>query len=108
MDLATRRGTRATTGFARWHGACVGLGNEFRTVPPAMPIDDPRHAHLPDDADALPVDAPVRVAPAPARAMFAWAVGQPVATGDADAPAWREFLAPGASDDDAWLDYLRG
>ncbi|WP_374473915.1 hypothetical protein [Arenimonas sp.] len=72
-----------------------------------MPIDDLRHAHLPENADALPVEEAVRAAPALPGAPFAWAFGGPVATAGGDAPAWREFLAPGASGDDAWLDYLR-
>lgn len=85
----------------------MATGTESRTFLPAMPIDDLRHAPAIDDADAPPLDAPVRAAAEPAGAEFSWAFGRPVASAAGDDPAWREFLAPGASGDDAWLDYLR-
>ena len=72
-----------------------------------MPIDDLRHAPAFDDSDAPALERPVRAATVTRGAGFAWAFGRPEATPAGDAPAWREFLAPGASADDAWLDYLR-
>lgn len=85
----------------------MATATEFRKPLPAMPIDDLRHAPAIDDSDASPLEAPVRAASAPAGAEFSWAFGRPVSGDAGDAPAWREFLAPGASGDDAWLDYLR-
>lgn len=81
--------------------------SESRTPLPAMPIDDLRHAPAIDDSGASPLEVPVRAASAPAGAEFSWAFGRPVTSTAGDDPAWREFLAPGASGDDAWLDYLR-
>lgn len=72
-----------------------------------MPIDDLRHAPAFDESDAPAVESPVRAAAVTPGAEFAWAFGRPVATAAGDDPAWREFLAPGASADDAWVDYLR-
>lgn len=72
-----------------------------------MPIDDPRHTPAPDESDALLAEIPPAGARTQAGADFAWAFGRPAATAAGDAPAWREFLAPGAGGDDAWVEFLR-
>lgn len=85
----------------------MASGSEPPLPPHTMPIDDLCHAPAFDDSDALAPEDPKRAALAPAGAEFAWAFGRPLATPAGDDPAWREFLAPGASADDAWVDYLR-